>query len=108
DPQAIISQIEVGLRKGGAPYVKIPDRQQAIWRAIQEARPGDLVLIAGKGHETYQILKDGIVPFDDREVARAAIRARMAGSRSLSLDPEGGPSTEAASRSTLKEVELNV
>lgn len=108
DPQAIISQIEVGLRKGGAPYLKIPDRKQAIWRAIQEARPGDLVLIAGKGHETYQILKDGVVPFDDREVARAAIRARMAGSRSLSLDPEGGPSTEAASRSTLKEVELNV
>ncbi|MBI3949299.1 MAG: hypothetical protein HY314_02425, partial [Acidobacteria bacterium] len=78
DPEAIIEDIEVGLRRVGKPYLKIVDRREAIGRAVQEARPGDLVLLAGKGHETYQVLKDRTIPFDDREVAREAIRQRMA------------------------------
>lgn len=86
DPEAIIADIEVGLRRVGKPYLKIVDRREAIWRAIEEARPGDLVLLAGKGHETYQIVKDQTIPFDDRQVAREAIRWRMAKDREPRAD----------------------
>jgi UDP-N-acetylmuramyl tripeptide synthase len=55
----------------------IADRRRAIFRAITQAAPGDAVLIAGKGHETYQILADGRIHFDDREVAREALAARV-------------------------------
>ena len=76
DPAAIIEDIEVGLKKAERPYVKLPDRREAIFRAIDEARAGDVVLIAGKGHETYQILGDRTIHFDDSEVAREAILGR--------------------------------
>jgi UDP-N-acetylmuramyl tripeptide synthase len=56
----------------------IVDRRAAISRAIELARPGDLVLIAGKGHETVQWIGDRRLPFDDREEARRALRARRA------------------------------
>ncbi len=79
DPEAIIAEIEEGLRRTSTPYVKIVDRGEAIRMAIALAEPGDIVLIAGKGHETYQILKDRVIPFDDREVARAALRERFGG-----------------------------
>ena len=49
------------------------DRRSAIAAAIDDACPGDTVLIAGKGHETYQIFRDSVVPFDDRQVAREAL-----------------------------------
>jgi UDP-N-acetylmuramyl tripeptide synthase len=49
------------------------DREKAIRKALEEAREGDVVVLAGKGHETYQILKDGPIPFDDREVARRVL-----------------------------------
>jgi UDP-N-acetylmuramyl-tripeptide synthetase len=77
DPQAIIEDIEVGLHRVGKPYLKVVDRREAIRCAIQEARPGDLVLLAGKGHETYQVLKDRTIPFDDRDIAREVIRQRL-------------------------------
>ena len=51
-----------------------PDRAAAIKKAIEEARPGDILILAGKGHETYQVLKDRTIAFDDREVARAVLR----------------------------------
>ena len=51
-----------------------PDRATAIGRALKEARDGDIVILAGKGHETYQVLKDRTIPFDDREVAREVLR----------------------------------
>jgi UDP-N-acetylmuramoyl-L-alanyl-D-glutamate--2,6-diaminopimelate ligase len=76
DPMAIISDIEVGLKQTERRYVKLPDRREAIFRAISEARAGDVVLIAGKGHETYQILGERTIHFDDHEVAREAMRAR--------------------------------
>ena len=57
----------------------IVDRKAAIERAVREARPGDLVLIAGKGHEKYQVIGDRVLPFDDVEVARAALARRRAG-----------------------------
>jgi UDP-N-acetylmuramoyl-L-alanyl-D-glutamate--2,6-diaminopimelate ligase len=78
DPLAIIEEIEVGLKKSSRPYAKFPDRREAIFQAISEAREGDVVVIAGKGHEDYQILKDQTIHFDDREVARQAMMERAA------------------------------
>ena len=56
-------------------YLIEPDRATAIQRAIEQAQPGDIVILAGKGHETYQVLKDRTIPFDDREVARHLLRS---------------------------------
>src|SRR5438445_676608 len=71
DPNAIISEIEKGFRSNR--YEKIVDRTQAIDRAVALARPRNIVLIAGKGHETYQEFGDYTIPFDDIQVARRAI-----------------------------------
>jgi UDP-N-acetylmuramoyl-L-alanyl-D-glutamate--2,6-diaminopimelate ligase len=64
----------VGIRRSDVPHVVEPDRAAAIARAIKEAGPGDIVILAGKGHETYQILKDRTIHFDDREVAREVLK----------------------------------
>ena len=56
----------------------VPDRRAAIEQAVQEAAKGDLIVIAGKGHETYQILGREKIPFDDREIAREACAKRGA------------------------------
>jgi UDP-N-acetylmuramoyl-L-alanyl-D-glutamate--2,6-diaminopimelate ligase len=75
DPLAILADIEAGIRAEGLQnYRLVPDRGEAIAAAVAEARAGDVVLIAGKGHEDSQILRDRTVPFDDREAARAALR----------------------------------
>jgi UDP-N-acetylmuramoyl-L-alanyl-D-glutamate--2,6-diaminopimelate ligase len=70
DPLDIMNDAMVGLRRFDTPHVAEPDRAKAIRRALKEAQPGDVVLLAGKGHETYQVLKDGTIDFDDRETAR--------------------------------------
>jgi UDP-N-acetylmuramoyl-L-alanyl-D-glutamate--2,6-diaminopimelate ligase len=70
NPEKILSEVEVGLRSTAKPYHKIADRREAIRRAIAEARTGDVVLIAGKGHEDYQIIGKEVHHFDDKEVAR--------------------------------------
>ncbi|MFL6277519.1 MAG: UDP-N-acetylmuramoyl-L-alanyl-D-glutamate--2,6-diaminopimelate ligase [Blastocatellia bacterium] len=80
-PLAIIADVEVGLQKAGREYVNLPDRREAIFCAINEARDGDVVVIAGKGHETYQILGDNTIHFDDKEVAREAMTERRGASR---------------------------
>lgn len=78
DPHKIIAEIEEGVRQTNVTqYVVIPDRRQAIQYAINLAQPGDAVLIAGKGHENYQILQNGVRPFDDREVARETLRRKI-------------------------------
>ena len=74
DPLAIIAETAAGARRPGDLLVR-PDREQAITAAIQEARPGDIVVVAGKGHETTQVVGDQVFPFDDREVARRALAA---------------------------------
>jgi UDP-N-acetylmuramoyl-L-alanyl-D-glutamate--2,6-diaminopimelate ligase len=74
DPLRIMSDALVGLQKTGKPYLAELDRRQAIRTALEQAREGDVVVLAGKGHETYQVLKDRTIPFDDREVARAVLR----------------------------------
>jgi len=76
DPASIIAQIEPGLAGTPASYELEVDRQRAILRALELAQPGDSVLIAGKGHEDYQIFADKTVRFDDREVAREGLRSR--------------------------------
>lgn len=74
DPLEILEEIEAGMHKGPAPYRILPDRREAIKAAVSSARKGDVVVIAGKGHEDYQILGDRTIHFDDREVARELIR----------------------------------
>ena len=78
DPLAIIDAIRSGM--GAAPACVVePDRAAAIALAIDDAGPGDVVVIAGKGHEAVQIIGDRTVAFDDRDVARRALRARRDG-----------------------------
>jgi UDP-N-acetylmuramoyl-L-alanyl-D-glutamate--2,6-diaminopimelate ligase len=74
DPLAILAEIEPALKATGTPYIVEPDRTAAIRLAIREAKPHDIVLIAGKGHEKEQILADRTIPFDDAEVARTALK----------------------------------
>jgi UDP-N-acetylmuramyl-tripeptide synthetase len=76
DPQQILADAEAGLRKAAKPYQKISDRREAIHYAVSQARSGDLVVIAGKGHEDYQIIGREVFHFDDKEVAREALAAR--------------------------------
>ncbi|AZT90998.1 UDP-N-acetylmuramoyl-L-alanyl-D-glutamate--2,6-diaminopimelate ligase [Caldicellulosiruptor changbaiensis] len=73
DPIRIIDDILVGLQKTNADYVIIPDRYEAIKYAIQNAKENDFIVLAGKGHETYQILKDRTIHFDEREVVRSIL-----------------------------------
>ncbi len=79
EPEAILAEVEAGIKEAlsaGKLHEKITDRRAAIGRAIELARPGDIVVIAGKGHEDYQILKNETIHFDDREEARKAIRRK--------------------------------
>jgi UDP-N-acetylmuramoyl-L-alanyl-D-glutamate--2,6-diaminopimelate ligase len=73
DPLSIMNDAMVGIRRFDTEYLAEPDREKAIRKALEKASSGDVVLIAGKGHETYQQLKDKTVPFDDREIARRAL-----------------------------------
>ena len=76
DPGAIVDQMLAGLRPPHADLIREVDRAAAIARAIAEAKADDVVLIAGKGHEDYQVLADRTIAFDDRQQAAAALRAR--------------------------------
>ncbi len=78
DPARIFADIEAGIKDEFRNYELIPDRGEAIGKAIASAMKGDIILIAGKGHETYQILKDRTIHFSDAEAAAAAIRGRGA------------------------------
>lgn len=78
DPLTIIAAIQTGMH-GNADCSVEPDRATAIAMAIGEAAPGDVVLIAGKGHEAVQVVGEQALPFDDREVARTALRVRRDG-----------------------------
>lgn len=73
DPAKIVADIEKGAAKTGRPYVCIVDRKEAIWYSILNAEPGDVIILAGKGHETEQIFKDRTVRFDEREVVAEAM-----------------------------------
>ncbi len=75
DPIAIMNDALVGIRRFDTPHLVEPDRERAIRKAIEEAGRDDVVLLAGKGHETYQVLKDRTIHFDDREVARMVLKS---------------------------------
>jgi UDP-N-acetylmuramoyl-L-alanyl-D-glutamate--2,6-diaminopimelate ligase len=78
DPSVIISEIEGGIRAiGMSNYSVVTERREAVERAIGLAEKGDFVLIAGKGHEDYQIVGDKRYPLDDRKVTREAILKRV-------------------------------
>jgi UDP-N-acetylmuramoyl-L-alanyl-D-glutamate--2,6-diaminopimelate ligase len=81
DPQAILDEMQAGLPADAPPWERIADRRAAIEQAVRMANAGDLVIVAGKGHETYQIVGQETRHFDDREVARQALAQR--------LQPEG-------------------
>lgn len=70
DPEAIIRDIEEGIKKTNGEYITIVDRRDAIKYAINNARNNDVIILAGKGHETYQIFKDKTIHFDEREVVK--------------------------------------
>jgi len=74
DPLAIIAEVEKGFRSGN--YETVPDRTEAIARAIALAQPRDIILIAGKGHENYQEFADHTIPFDDRQMVQRALENR--------------------------------
>jgi UDP-N-acetylmuramoyl-L-alanyl-D-glutamate--2,6-diaminopimelate ligase len=74
DPEAIIDEIEAGM--GGRPHLRITDRLAAIHAALGEGRPGDTIILAGKGHETYQVIGKTKVDFDEREIVRRAVRGQ--------------------------------
>jgi UDP-N-acetylmuramoyl-L-alanyl-D-glutamate--2,6-diaminopimelate ligase len=85
DPNRIIEEIKRGItadtrRDSAQRQLTIVDRHAAIAKAIEVARPGDLVLIAGKGHEKYQVIGDRTLPFDDVAVAREALGRRQTNS----------------------------
>lgn len=74
-PDKIIDDIVPGLEKvPGSRYTVVLDRREAIHMAITMARPGDLIIIAGKGHESYQLINEQIIPFDDRKVAAECLK----------------------------------
>ena len=75
DPLDIINDALVGLRRYDTPHIVEPDREKAIHAALKEAQPGDIVILAGKGHEPYQVLKDKTISFDDRLIARDILRS---------------------------------
>ena len=76
DPDVIVSEIETGARKHSQEYKRIVDRKSAIFEGLQMSGPDDILLIAGKGPEPYQILKDGPIPFLDRNVMLEWCRAK--------------------------------
>lgn len=75
DPLGIMNDAMVGLRRFDTPHVAEPDRSKGIRIALEKAHAGDVVVIAGKGHETYQILRDRTIHFDDRETAREVLHS---------------------------------
>ncbi len=75
-PEAIIEDILKGMQECDTPYVVIENRAEAIAYAIEHAQPGDMILFAGKGHETYQILNTGTIHFDEREVIAGVLASK--------------------------------
>lgn len=77
DPFVILDQVEVGVKRYPVDYVKMEDRKEAIYHALASAQKDDVILIAGKGHENYQILKERIIHFDDSEIVRDFIQGEQ-------------------------------
>jgi len=76
EPIEIIDDILQGMTDTKSEYAVIPQRKKAIEHALGEAQPGDIVLLAGKGHETYQVLKDETIDFDEREIVKEILKGQ--------------------------------
>jgi len=74
EPSAIVKEIENGIKETNGKYITIVDRREAIKYALRNAQPGDVIVLAGKGHETYQTFKDKTIHFDEREVVREVLQ----------------------------------
>lgn len=77
EPMDIINQVEAGIKSTACDYICIENRRDAIKFALKTAKPGDIVLLAGKGHETYQVLKDRTIPFDERDIVEELLREEV-------------------------------
>jgi UDP-N-acetylmuramoyl-L-alanyl-D-glutamate--2,6-diaminopimelate ligase len=77
EPIEIIRQIEPGIKHTGCDYICIENRRDAIKYALKMAKPDDIVLLAGKGHETYQVLKDRTINFDERDIVEELLREEV-------------------------------
>ena len=77
DPEAIIEDVLVGVKEGGGEYVVVPNRFAAIEYALDHAKKDDIILLAGKGHETYQILADRTIMFDEREIVHKLLNVSV-------------------------------
>jgi UDP-N-acetylmuramoyl-L-alanyl-D-glutamate--2,6-diaminopimelate ligase len=75
DPDAIIADVEQGM--GSAPHLRFVDRREAIHAALDAGRPGDTLLLAGKGHETYQVIGTTRLPFDEREIVAERLSGKQ-------------------------------
>ena len=75
DPQAIINDIKTGISKTSGKYVEIPDRKDAIAYVINNGEPGDIIVLAGKGHETYQEIKGVKYPMDERVLIKEVLES---------------------------------
>ncbi len=74
EPQKIIDDIIKGVEKVNGNYISIVDRKEAIEYAIKNSRPKDIILLAGKGHETYTIIGDKVLPFDESKIVKEALK----------------------------------
>lgn len=74
EPSRILKDIEEGIKKTNGRYVVIEDRTEAIRYAMKNARSGDIIVLAGKGHETYQIFKDKTIHYDEREIVENILK----------------------------------
>lgn len=91
DPDAIIDEIITGLSGSNIPYDRITDRRTAIFHAVRIAKKGDVIVLAGKGHEDYQVLKDNVhIHFDEREICAEALAALSAPKPEESSQLAGG------------------
>jgi len=77
NPLEIIEQAEAGIKSTGCDYICIENRRDAIKYALKTANPDDIVVLAGKGHETYQVLKDRTIPFDERDIVAELLREEI-------------------------------
>lgn len=98
DPETILDEIEAGLPGGASVWLRESDRRQAIRAAFAEAAPGDVVLIAGKGHETTQTIGTEVLPFDDRQVARETLAE-------MGFSPAPSPAKQAPSPAKQEETD---
>ena len=74
DPDEIIKDVLEGMKDSQVPVEAIADRAKAVEHAVMTAQPGDMILLAGKGHETYQVLKDKTIHLDEREIVAQALK----------------------------------